>query len=189
MRAGTKKKAGGLWHYTVLKGWAFILLLALGVLCNVRSGSGDVKPEPKRLAKVAPGNCAACHGGAKILPAAHINTKAMTWESCEECHNKEGKTLRTKIPLNHTHLLAGTTCKDCHENLKSPEPVKSQQCLSCHGSREEVVKMTAKLNPNPHTSPHYGPDLDCDLCHHQHSNSENYCAQCHSWSVIVPNQK
>jgi cytochrome c oxidase cbb3-type subunit 3 len=34
--------------------------------------------------------------------------------------------------------------------------------------------------PNPHTSPHYGTELDCNLCHRQHAKSENYCAQCHA---------
>ncbi|MBW2098891.1 MAG: cytochrome c3 family protein [Deltaproteobacteria bacterium] len=35
------------------------------------------------------------------------------------------------------------------------------------------------MDPNPHNSPHYGADLDCNFCHHQHSKSENFCAQCH----------
>jgi hypothetical protein len=29
-------------------------------------------------------------------------------------------------------------------------------------------------------------DLDCGLCHHQHSKSENFCSQCHGWKYLVP---
>ncbi|HSD42833.1 MAG TPA: cytochrome c3 family protein [Burkholderiales bacterium] len=40
---------------------------------------------------------------------------------------------------------------------------------------------------NPHNSPHYGRDADCNLCHHQHAKSENYCAQYHEkWAFKVP---
>ncbi len=33
----------------------------------------------------------------------------------------------------------------------------------------------------PHTSPHYGTELDCTLCHKQHAKNENYCNQCHKF--------
>jgi hypothetical protein len=39
---------------------------------------------------------------------------------------------------------------------------------------------------NPHTSPHYGTDLDCNLCHHQHAASEDYCAYCHDYDFKTP---
>jgi hypothetical protein len=64
--------------------------------------------------------------------------------------------------------------------------VSSKDCLSCHESIEALAAATAKLKPNPHDSPHYGKELDCELCHHEHSLSENFCAQCHDSSLTVP---
>jgi hypothetical protein len=80
---------------------------------------------------------------------------------------------------------AELTCNDCHLKTK-PEPLTTEQCLSCHGSLEKVAEATKDLDPDPHNSPHYGPELDCDLCHHEHSVSENFCAQCHEWELTVP---
>ena len=83
--------------------------------------------------------------------------------------------------VSSKHVAAGLKCSDCHET-KTPESLKTEQCLSCHGSFEEVAEATKKLVPDPHNSPHYGSELDCDLCHHEHSKSENFCAQC----LLVP---
>ncbi|MFP4037150.1 MAG: cytochrome c3 family protein, partial [Desulfobacteraceae bacterium] len=33
---------------------------------------------------------------------------------------------------------------------------------------------------------HYGPELDCDLCHHIHDESENFCNECHSYEFVIP---
>jgi len=76
-------------------------------------------------------------------------------------------------------------CNDCHLT-QTPKRLTTKQCLSCHGSFEEVAEATKHLDPDPHNSPHYGSELDCDLCHHEHSVSENFCAQCHEWELIVP---
>ena len=80
---------------------------------------------------------------------------------------------------------AELTCNDCHLTT-TPKPLTTEQCLSCHGSLEEMAEATKKLDPEPHNSPHYGSELDCDLCHHEHSLSENFCAQCHEWKLVVP---
>jgi len=49
------------------------------------------------------------------------------------------------------------------------------------------LQQEAGVKPsNPHTSPHYGMSLDCNLCHHQHAKSENYCSQCHKFDFKVP---
>lgn len=54
-------------------------------------------------------------------------------------------------------------------------------CLneSCHNiTREELTEKTADLDRNPHASPH--EDYSCDTCHKAHTQSTNYCLQCHS---------
>ena len=87
--------------------------------------------------------------------------------------------------LNKHKKYAELVCGDCH--LKStPKGLTTKQCLSCHESLEQVADATKYLDPDPHNSPHYGSELDCDLCHHEHSKSENFCAQCHEWKLTVP---
>lgn len=164
-------------------------LVLLGVVCllsDPRAGSSQTSRQPKRLETAAPGDCQVCHGNGKVLPTDHVNTKGVDGTKCDECHKAGTKTLRTKIPLSHIHQLSGVVCADCHEKPSSAEPLTTEQCLSCHSSFEEVANATIKLDPNPHNSPHYGTELDCDLCHHQHSKSENFCAQCHEWELRVP---
>lgn len=166
---------------------ALILLLAIAGIVGAQSVAA-APSQAKRLTGIAATDCKSCHGGAKLLPDKHANIAGMTWEQCRGCHDSPTKSLRKKLPLSHTHLLAGNTCQDCHGNAQAPAALASDQCLSCHGSREAVVKLTKHLPHNPHTSPHYGPDLDCDACHRQHARSENFCAECHHWEMSVPNQ-
>jgi len=75
----------------------------------------------------------------------------------------------------------------CHGNVKKPTEVAHEKCMSCHDTTK-LAEKTASVKPkNPYNSPHYGKDADCNLCHHQHAKSENYCAQCHEkWEFKVP---
>lgn len=39
---------------------------------------------------------------------------------------------------------------------------------------------TADIKPtDPHKNRHYNTEADCNLCHHQHGKSENFCLPCH----------
>ena len=69
---------------------------------------------------------------------------------------------------------------------KAAKPLSPDECLSCHGCRNDIAGRTDHLELNPHNSPHYGMDLDCELCHHLHQKSEDYCAQCHDADHVVP---
>lgn len=145
--------------------------------------------EPPRRDTAARGNdCAACHRGDQPLPARHKAVSAMKLTDCVECHEKRtDDSLVGKMNGSHLHQLAGVGCADCHGKGGQPAPVDMEQCLSCHGSGEKVSALTAKMKPqNPHTSAHYGSDLDCNVCHRQHEKSENYCAECHRWEFKVP---
>lgn len=108
-------------------------------------------------------------------------TTSFSWSDCKGCHVKgEDTSLTGKITLQHVHLLSGVTCDKCHVDVKKPEPVPAKVCTSCH-EPAKVAAVTAELDPtNPHDSPHYGQDSDCNLCHHQHKKSANDCEQCHS---------
>jgi len=142
---------------------------------------------PKKVTTAKPGDCKACHENEKILPANHGDTKGMTYGDCLPCHPKTGTgSLRTKMPGSHTHNLAGVSCEKCHGKLEKQESVEMTKCVTCH-DLAKLVEKTATVKPeNPHTSPHYGNNLDCNLCHRQHGKSENYCNQCHTFGTTVP---
>jgi hypothetical protein len=150
----------------------------------------QLSAEPQRLEKVAPGDCAACHAQGNGLPPAHIKTDKMDWAQCKNCHKAEaGKAEKPAIlwgilPLGHIHLLSGISCTDCHGMARPAQPPETPKCLSCHSDYRNAALQVNKTLPHPHDS-HMG-DLDCELCHHQHLKSENFCSQCHWWKYLVP---
>lgn len=163
------------------------------VMCLVLLGVFSARPslvaesQPEMLEDAEPGDCKACHQALEMLPPSHVETADMGISECRECHQEPDLGLRTKLPLDHTHLLGGVGCRDCHRpEGEDFEVVMTGQCLECHGSFDEVASMTAHMDPDPHNSPHYGKEMDCDLCHHQHKSSENFCSQCHGWELKVP---
>ena len=88
--------------------------------------------------------------------------------------------------LAHIHETKGLDCAACHAAPNNPEPVEADICMRCH-EPEKVSAATEKMAPtNPHNSPHYGQQADCNLCHHQHEKSEDYCAKCHKYNFNVP---
>ncbi len=161
-----------------------VLVVALALLMTFASGAMSA---PKRVEKAKPGDCSACHGSEKVLPPNHQDTKDMNYGACSPCHPKTGKgSLSVKLPGSHAHNLLGVSCEQCHGKGQNRQAVEMKQCLACHNP-DKLVEKTAKVKPeNPHTSPHYGNTLDCNLCHHQHAKSENFCGQCHSFDFTVP---
>ena len=142
---------------------------------------------PMEPTKYRGGECAGCHGHAQKLPLAHPDTKAMRLQSCKKCHTNENRDLRGKLPGSHYHLLANITCEQCHGKADKPEVPTMEQCIVCHGSTAKLAEKTKGVKPrNPHASPHYGTELDCTFCHHQHAKSENYCLQCHAFGFKIP---
>ncbi|WP_005032898.1 cytochrome c3 family protein [Holophaga foetida] len=140
---------------------------------------------PKRLATAKPGQCKACHSDKPVLPKDHTDTKGLSLADCQGCHEKGSKTsLVGKLPLMHAHQMKGVTCTQCHGKGK-PEAVDKAKCVSCH-EQKALTEKTSKLKPqNPHESPH-GYQEDCNLCHHQHTKSENFCATCHAFDFSTP---
>ncbi len=152
------------------------LMLAVGV----------VSAAPKQVPGAKGGDCAACHGKDKVLPDSHPAVRDMQWKDCLACHAEGKMSLVGKMPGSHRHQLSGVSCAACH-GKGTPEPLAMEKCVSCHGSTAKLAEKTAQVKPsNPHTSPHYGTELDCNLCHKQHAKNENYCAQCHKFDFKVP---
>jgi len=130
-------------------------------------------------------DCRGCHGENKVLPEGHIELSGMTYSNCLECHEDVDVSIREDMLLDHVHMLHGIGCGDCHVDPEDPAEVASETCYECHGDPREVAELTADVDPNPHDSKHYGTDLDCQLCHRQHTPSVDFCAQCHE-PVDVP---
>ena len=166
---------------------ARLFYASLLVICLLFAAAWTVWAGPKLLSTAKAGDCKACHGADKVLPAEHPGTQGMDWKGCKACHMPDKANLIGKIPASHVHLLSGITCVKCHGKAKKQEAVDMKTCVACHGSPDALAAKTADVKPtNPHTSPHYGTTLDCNLCHHQHAKSENYCSQCHQFNFKVP---
>jgi hypothetical protein len=159
------------------------VLLCVGIVAAVLAQDSA----PKRLPDAQASNCAACHVDKAPLPQNHPPVAGMAMTACAGCHAKSSPaSLVTRLPLSHLHQLRGMTCATCHADVKDPEAPKAAVCLGCH-SGEAIFAATAQVKPsNPHGSPHYGKEADCNLCHHSHEKSENYCASCHKFDFKVP---
>lgn len=146
-----------------------------------------VAAAPERTPEVAAGDCQGCHHERPVLPSGHAATRQMTLSACRACHAPASpRTLAGVLPGSHLHALSGVTCARCHGTAKPLQEVAFERCTSCHETAS-LARSTAGLKPaNPHDSPHYGKDADCNLCHHQHARSEDYCARCHDFGFTVP---
>jgi hypothetical protein len=162
---------------------SLLFVLAAAGILKVYSHPAFAAP---RLEGIRPGDCMACHENEKVVPPSHISTKDMDLFGCRRCHSAPAMRLRGKMPLSHIHQLLGVSCNRCHGVTRPPKPSVSQDCFICHGDLEKLAARTSNLKVNPHHSPHYGKSLDCNFCHHEHSKSENYCARCHSLTLVVP---
>jgi cytochrome b subunit of formate dehydrogenase len=143
--------------------------------------------EPERLMTAQSGDCAACHGTQQMLPTGHLNTRGLTLGECRMCHQDEEVPMTNRLPLSHAHQLSGIACSDCHGDQDPPQSVEKDQCITCH-DEQELIRRTEylrELEANPHDSPHYGTDLDCNMCHYEHSESELFCSQCHDFDFVV----
>lgn len=131
-------------------------------------------------------NCSACHLTERATPAEHPSLSEKKNKDCSNCHEDEKNGLRGKVPLDHIHMAGGVACMDCHD-AKPFKIVGTDRCRECHGSPEELSAATQTEDKfNPHNSPHYGAEVDCDLCHHLHKTSENVCAGCHDVNKPTP---
>jgi len=84
------------------------------------------------------------------------------------------------------HEAKGVSCQDCHGKGKKTF-VEAERCLSCHGPAEQLAAKTAEVKPeNPHHSPHWGPTMECNVCHRQHKATQNWCDHCHRFGFKVP---
>ena len=90
--------------------------------------------------------------------------------------------MAAKVMKPH-HKSNGLACGDCHTTSPA-EAVPMEQCLTCHSLPEPQDDYHGA--PNKHDSPHYGPELKCENCHHEHEESENFCAGCHDFDFKAP---
>ncbi|WP_108946037.1 cytochrome c3 family protein [Shewanella halifaxensis] len=88
--------------------------------------------------------------------------------------------------LEVTHKNAGLVCKDCHvKNMK--DNVRMTTCLECHDTTELANSTADHPVTNPHKNRHFDTETNCNYCHHQHKESENYCGSCHlKFDLVTP---
>ena len=150
-------------------------------LCH---GYISVHADTPTLSSPSGGDCQACHKST-MVPADHPKTSSMAMPDCIVCHKQETPSLGNRMPLSHTHLLNGVVCRDCHAEIDPAGYVDKGICMTCHRPQDLVIATRDVRPANPHDS-HYGPELDCDLCHHVHASSENFCNQCHAFDFTIP---
>ena len=160
--------------------------------------------------------CADCHEAVATEPGwtteVTRTAEVQVWApdmDCSVCHVMDTyfDSLQDTHLLAYTHAQEGLACLDCHE-VEAVEqahegavagiPMKQRKfemefCLDCHLPNEhtsyaEIIERTEgleeEIGANPHDS-HFG-EMECRVCHKIHRESEDYCAQCHSWEWEVP---
>lgn len=75
----------------------------------------------------------------------------------------------------------GVSCQLCHSGEAPTTPPDETNCIRCHGTASQMAEKTAKLERNPHKSPHYGVYVPCTTCHKEHQPSKVLCYDCHSF--------
>ncbi len=155
-------------------------------LANAATLIGRQKSEIEGATAQA-GDCMACHaGGKQVIPGKHPATKGMNLQACLACHKQDDVRLTDKMPSSHAHMLAGISCQACHGAKPPYDEVEMKTCTACHAT-EKLAAAPARDHflPNPHNS-HYGTEVECSLCHHQHKKSEYMCTQCHDFKNVTP---
>ena len=82
--------------------------------------------------------------------------------------------------LDEFHADNDVTCAGCHDGAEKKAAVEMSKCLECHDTTALAEKTAAVSPTNPHENRHYSTEADCNLCHHQHKPSENFCLPCHA---------
>ena len=164
----------------------FALLLARSVAAQEAAGAASEQDETAEV------TCESCHGDDPVLPDAHPPVAGMSMSACTACHQPGSPlALPAGMQLDHHHYMAGLDCASCHDDPEAPAATAGTElCLACHGPLEALGALTADVEPtNPHLSPHGPPYAECGLCHQIHTESENFCAQCHDfeglWTFIL----
>jgi hypothetical protein len=87
------------------------LAVVIGVgFCASNSDAAAWRKLATANATTKPGDCAACHKNAKVLPGQHVATKSMSYKDCQACHTQGSESpgsLYGKIPGHHIHALSG----------------------------------------------------------------------------------
>jgi hypothetical protein len=83
--------------------------------------------------------------------------------------------------LHEVHEGAGIPCAACHTEDPPSDPTPTATCVACHGTMIGPPGEDDVRRPDPHRSPHLGPDEVpvCSECHSVHGKSEDSCSVCH----------
>ncbi len=92
--------------------------------------------------------------------------------------------------LADSHHDRGIKCKDCHTagyKLDDSESTENATCVACH-SHSSSSDAGTNANSTPLVSAHRAHlgKIGCTVCHHGHTYSEPYCANCHIFKLQIP---
>ena len=140
--------------------------------CNTEPKSTPLPPLPTVLATAT-------------RPPTAVPTAAPKSESVKTTGAKTVDEVMKSAPtsqfMDGKHLAKGLQCQACHTPFPPKGAPEVKVCLSCHkGSYTAMAEVTAKVNPNPHTS-HEG-EIPCTDCHKGHEPFVYGCgrAGCHT---------
>jgi fumarate reductase flavoprotein subunit len=153
---------------------SFIVTLVFVPACNTAPQATPLPPLPTVLATAVPPTIAPTAAATKPTVVAAKPGVARTVEDVT-------KTAATSPFMDGKHLAKNVACQACHANLSPVVAPETKTCLSCHkGSYTAMAEVTAKVNPNPHTS-HEG-EIPCVDCHKSHQPFVYGCgkAGCHT---------
>lgn len=118
-------------------------------------------------------------------PATAVPTAAPKPEAAKSVGVKTVEEVTKSAPtspfMDGKHVAKGLQCAACHTTMPPKGAPETKVCLSCHkGSYTAMAEVTAKVNPNPHTS-HEG-EIPCTACHKSHEPFVYGCgkAGCHT---------
>lgn len=89
--------------------------------------------------------------------------------------------------LHDVHENSGVTCAACHQETPPSTAPANSVCTACHGTMLDTGGEEQRVGPDPHASPHLGPEEVpfCNECHKIHRPSEVTWTACHGRTGVA----
>jgi fumarate reductase flavoprotein subunit len=126
-----------------------------------------------------------------MLLVAALSSACLSEDGKPETQTVTQRVQETPAPgdyLADSHHNLQFTCKDCHSggyDLEDNLSVENAECIACHGSLAERGAGESGVIA-AHRS-HLG-QINCTVCHHGHTYSQAYCANCHIFSLGISHE-
>jgi nitrate/TMAO reductase-like tetraheme cytochrome c subunit len=104
-------------------------------------------------------------GGGDAKPQAAHSEEKVPPNTCQSCHNVPDKTIQYQgLEVVHAEYVAyGANCQSCHHGATdTPQPVKADQCFSCHDFGKEKMISVKEAHEIHSAGKH---KVQCLSCH------------------------